>query len=274
VRGLDRAIQLALAEGPRGVVCDLSGVREGAQPDAVKVLASAGRHVRDWSGIPVAVASPDSRLREALAVHPLGGDLIVTDSMFSAVSAVSAAPAPNVQRLRLAPHPTAPRAGRDLVGRTLPDWGLGRLIPATELVVRELVTSSMMQATTDIELSIAWNQRTLRLTVRDDSPDPPRQRYSHFDLYGSRLTARAGISRAFGVLPTAGGGKVVWAVLTPAPSGPSATAPRSGHASTQEAPVLTDAPALAGSPFFAVSGELPNLTAQTANAEWGPHLSR
>ena len=55
----------------------------------------------------------------------------------------------------------------------------------------------------------------MRLTVRDNSPDLPRARYTHFDLYGSRVSAVAGISRAFGVLPTADGGKVVWAVLTP-----------------------------------------------------------
>jgi hypothetical protein len=32
---LDQAIQLALAQGPRGVVCDLSAVFEGAGPAAV-----------------------------------------------------------------------------------------------------------------------------------------------------------------------------------------------------------------------------------------------
>lgn len=74
----------------------------------------------------------------------------------------------------------------------------------------------MIRATTDIELSLAWNRGALRLAVRDDNPDLPNQRDSHFDLYGPRLTARAGISRAFGVLPTANGGKVVWAVLNAA----------------------------------------------------------
>ena len=50
---LDRAIRLALADRPRGVVCDLSAVPEGADPGAVRVLATAGRHVRDWPAIPV-----------------------------------------------------------------------------------------------------------------------------------------------------------------------------------------------------------------------------
>ena len=46
VQELDLAIQLALAEGPRGVVCDLSTVLEDAELVAVEVLATVGRHVQ------------------------------------------------------------------------------------------------------------------------------------------------------------------------------------------------------------------------------------
>ena len=116
VEELDRAIRLALAEGPRGVVCDLSNVLEDADPVAVEVLATAGRHVRDWPGIPVAVACPDHRVREALRAHPLGGHLILTASLFSAVSEVAATPIQTIERLQLSAHPTAPRASRNFVG--------------------------------------------------------------------------------------------------------------------------------------------------------------
>jgi hypothetical protein len=92
VEELDLAIQLALADGPRGVVCDLSAAFEGAEPAAVAVLATAGRHVRDWPGIPVAVACSDPRVRAALTAHPLGGHLIVTASMLSALSEAPTAP--------------------------------------------------------------------------------------------------------------------------------------------------------------------------------------
>lgn len=122
VEELDRAIQLALAEGTRGVVCDLSGVLEGAQPSAVKVLATAGRHVRDWSGIPVAVASPNSLLREALAAHPQGRHLLVTDSIFPAVAVVLATPVLKIERLRIAPHPIALRATSPLASCRTGGW--------------------------------------------------------------------------------------------------------------------------------------------------------
>jgi hypothetical protein len=204
----------------------------------------------------VAVACQDARVRAALAAHPLGGHLIVTESVFSAVSAVKATPTLAVERLRLAPHPTAKRACREFVTRTLLDWGLDPLILAADLLINELVTSSMMQANSGIDLSVAWNLGALRLTVRDSSPDLARVRYTHRGPSGSRLTAVAALSRAFGVLPTADGGKVAWAVLNAAPSrlltGRRRPEPATG---SQKSAILTDTP---GRPLFAVSSPIPN----------------
>jgi hypothetical protein len=221
VEKLDRAIQLALADEPRGVVCDLSAVLEEAEPVSVEGLATAGRHVRDWPAIPVAVACPDAQFREALRAHPLGRHLIVTESLFSAMTAVLATGNLAAERLRLAPHPTARRASRDFVARTLRDWQLSPVIPFARLVMSELVANSTMDATTDIDLSIVWNLGALRLTVRDNSPDLTHQAYSHLDPHRRRLSVVAVLSRAFGVLPTADGGKVGWAVLEAPRSRPS-----------------------------------------------------
>ena len=247
VEDLDRAIQLALADGPRGVVCDLTDLSEGAEPGAVEILATAGRHVRDWPGIPVGVACSDRRVRGALAVHPLGGHLIVTASLPAALSAVEATPALAVERIRLAPHPTAPRASRDFVKRTLLDWRLGRVIRYASLVVSEIVMSSTVSAGTDLDVSIAWNLGALRLTVRDFGQGLPPQRYSALGLHGRELTVVAGLSRAFGVLPTADGGKVVWAVLeAPAPRPSASRRSFEPSGATLKSPVFTDALDLAG----------------------------
>jgi hypothetical protein len=212
VEELDRAIQLALAEGPRGVVCDLSLVG-GAESDAIEVLATAGRHVRDWPGIPVAVACSDPQVREAVRAQPLGDHLIVSASLFSAVTDVLATPALTEERRQFAPHPTAARASREFVTHALLEWGLGSVSPFASLVASELVASSTINAGTNIELSVSRNLGALRLTVRDHGPGLPGQRPSVMYLHGRRLTVVAGLSRAFGVLPTADGGKVVWAVL-------------------------------------------------------------
>jgi hypothetical protein len=227
VEDLDKAIELALAEGHRGVICDLSAVLEDAEPEAVEVLASAGRHLHDWPGIPVAVACSNPAVSEALRAHPLGRHLIVTASMFSALSAVLATPTPAVEWQRLAPHPTAPRASREFVARTLLDWGLAPLIPAVSLVVSELVTNSAIHAGTDIDLSVAWSLGALRVTVRDNSPDLPHKRYARLDVNGRGLSLVGALSRAFGVLPTADGGKVVWVVLNAARPRPRIQRPSS-----------------------------------------------
>jgi hypothetical protein len=214
VEDLDTAIQLALSEGPRGVVCDLSGVSEGAASGAVEMLATAGRHVRDWPGIPVAVACRDRRVRDALAAHPLGRHLIVAESTFSAVSAVLCTPVLVVERLTLAAHPTARRSSRSFVARILKDWELDSVIPFASDVVGQLVASSSANAGTDIDLCVAWNDGALRLSVRDHGPALPGQQDSTRDLQGRGLTVVvAGLSRTFGFLPTADGGKLVWAVL-------------------------------------------------------------
>ncbi|NMM21901.1 MAG: ATP-binding protein [Phycicoccus sp.] len=246
VEDLELALQLALAEGPRGVVCDLSAVLDGSEPDAIAQLATAGRHVRDWAAIPVAVACQDPQVRGELASYPLGRHLIVTATMASAVSEVVASPIPAVHWLRLAPHPTAPRTSRDFVTRALLDWRLGRVIPTASLVVSELVTNSTMYAGSDIALSVSWHLGALRLAVRDNSPRLPRQVYSVLDLHGRGLTIVAGLSRAFGVLPTSDGGKVVWAVLDASP-------PRTSERGSRVNP------AGKGSPMVTAPNMLPQL---------------
>jgi hypothetical protein len=251
VEDLDRAVVLALADGPRGVVCDLSAVPVGVGPDALELLASAGRHVRDWPGIPVVVASPDQQVREALAVHALGGQLLVTDSLFSAVSAVLAIPVLDVRTLRLAPHPTAPRAARDFVTRTLLGWRLGRAIPAATQVISDLVSRSSMSAGTVIDLSVARNKGAMRLTVRDHGPGLPGQQ-PDLDLHGRELTLVADLSRAFGVTRAPDGGKVVWAVLEDPRTRPSLVRMPPEHLTrAQKSPRFADADGLAAIPFCA-----------------------
>jgi len=149
--------------------------------------------------------------------------MIVTASLFSAVSMVLVTPIVAIERLQLAPHPTAARAARIFVTHTLQDWGLAPLALSANLVVSELVTESTMDATSNIELSVARNLRHLRLTVRDNIPPLPPRQYSRHHPYGLKSSVVADLSRAFGVLPTSGGGKLSWAVL-------NAPLPREGAA--------------------------------------------
>jgi hypothetical protein len=250
VKELDRAMVLALADGPRGVVCDLAAVHDGCGPVAIEALSTAARLVRDRAGIPVVVASPDPQVREALAAHVLGGQLVVTASLFSAVSAVRATPTTDIERLRLAPHPTAPRAARNFVTRTLLGWRLGRAIPSASEVISDLVSRSATNAGTDIELSVAWDRGALRLTVQDSGPWLPGQ--PDPDLEASDLSLVAGLARAFGVTRTADGGTVVWVVLdAPRTQPKTGRMPPEHRIPARQSPSFTDARGLAGMPFCA-----------------------
>jgi anti-sigma regulatory factor (Ser/Thr protein kinase) len=214
VEELDLAARFSLAEGPKGVVCDLSSVVEVNAPGALRALATSGRHPRDWPGVPLAVAGLTQRAGDTLGGKPLGGHLMVIASLREALSSVLQASLPAVESLRLAPDPTAARASRDFVSRALLDWRLSRLISSARLVVTELVTNATTHAGTDIELTVSKYRGAVRLAVADRSPNLPVERHDSTDTHGRGLIIIKGLSSACGVLPNTDGGKVVWAVLT------------------------------------------------------------
>jgi hypothetical protein len=226
VLGLAWAIRRALAEEPRGVVCDISGTWECGATGALRLLATAGAHSRYWPGIPVAVACRDPQVRETLRGKPLADHLIVSPSRRLALAAILRTRGPQVASLGMAPHPTAPRAASDFVSGFLQDLRLGPLTQTACLVASELVTNAVVHAGTDIELSVAVHHEALRLTVRDRCPTPPRRRAPSPGAHRHGLAIVAGLSTACGVLPTADGGKAVWVVLDPT-SG-QATGPATG----------------------------------------------
>ena len=158
-----------------------------------------------------------------------------------------------VERLHLSRHPNAPRAAGDFVTRILLDWQLNPVIPSASLAANELVANSMHTGT-HINVSVAWNLGVLRLCVRDDGPDHQRPRYSHTDPLGRTLSVVAVLSRAFGVLPTSDGGKVIWAVLNAArprsPTSPGSPEPATSNPaiSNRESPVISGAPSPNPSP--------------------------
>lgn len=217
VEELDQAIRLALAQGPRGVACDMTRVVEVSAPGALRRLASAGRHSRDWPGVPVAVSCLGRRDGQTLSTNLLGGHLMVTASLPPALSAILQAARPAGVTRRLAPHPTAPRAARDLVSRALVDWRLSQQIPDVCLVVSELVTNAMIHAGTDIDVTLAEHRRSVRVAVRDHSHALPVERHGRSDEHGRGLGIVAELASSWGVLPHADGGKVVWAVFDAAP---------------------------------------------------------
>ena len=71
--------------------------------------------------------------------------------------------------------------------------------------------------------------------VRDHSPELSRQQYSEFDPHEPGLFIVAGLSRAYGILPTADDGKVVWDVRSATRPLPLTSPPRPELAATTPA---------------------------------------
>lgn len=208
------AVRYALAEGPRALVCDLSGVTHGVDVDGLDLLAASTREVRDWPGTPIVMTSPDGGIRAVLRLHSMSDHVMVRSTLGRALADVEKCPAPVDAHTRLEPRTTASRSARNFVSRTCLDWGLRHELASASLVVSELVTNAVIHAGTDIDLGLTRLGGRLRLAVRDGSTISPRQPV--LDLgrrRGRGLAITEAFSRIWGVLPTADGGKVVWAVI-------------------------------------------------------------
>jgi hypothetical protein len=202
VEELDLAARFSLAEGPKGVGCDLSSVVEVNAPGALRALATSGRHPRDWPGVPLSVAGLTQRAGDTLGGKPLGGHLMVIASLRESLSSVLQASLPAVESLRLAPDPTAARASRDFVSRALLDWRLSRLISSARLVVTELVTNATTHAGTDIELTVSKYRGAVRLAVADHSLDLPVERHDSTDTHGADSSSSRASRARVGCSPT------------------------------------------------------------------------
>jgi hypothetical protein len=224
-----RAILHALADDFSAVLCDLSGVTGFPAPEATALLASVGSEVRQWPGTPVALVCPAVRLRQSLSRHPDSRYLVLAERRRQALAALGRQPRATIVRASLPPVARSARAARDLVARTLLDWGWGPQIGGATLVVSELVTHAMLDADSELWVTISRCGSQLRLAVRDTNrataspgePDPAR-------LTHRGLMLVAAVSESWGVLPTSVGGKVVWAVLSANPSSSRARPPAAG----------------------------------------------
>ena len=214
-----RTILHALADDVSAVLCDLSRVTGFPAPEETALLASVGSEVRQWPGTPVGMVCPAVRLRQSLVRHPDSRYLVVAERRRQVLAGLARQPRATVVRASLPPVARSARAARDLVARTLLDWGWGPQIGGATLVVSELVTHAMLDADSELWVTISRCGSQLRLAVRDTNRTNTRlqgvdpSRNSH-----RGLVLVAAVSESWGVLPTSDGGKVVWAVLATASS--------------------------------------------------------
>jgi hypothetical protein len=213
-KALHRAVAKCLAEEPAAVVVDLSG----AQPERRirSTLTTLARLAADRPATSFAVCGlpPD---QAGTLQSP--GDLRAFPVWSTVEEAVQhahdAAPRRRVRRV-IGSSGRAPAQARSLVTETCPHWGVrGEATAAAATVMSELVTNAVVHVGGDLQVGVELAGKVLIVTVRDSSPEPPRRRASQPGRENGRgLAIVAELSRAWGCLPVAGDGKVVWARLS------------------------------------------------------------
>ena len=129
----------------------------------------------------------------------------------------------SLPRLKIAPLELArtfspvgfgPTEARRFVTATLAAWGHLELVDDAAVITTELATNAVVHAQTEFTVSVCRRpDGTIRVTVADGSPEPPRQRHPEpFEGSGRGLRLVEAIAAGWGAdaLPD---GKLVWAQL-------------------------------------------------------------
>lgn len=119
--------------------------------------------------------------------------------------------------LSLQALPASVRESRSFVRTVLESWALPGLGDDAALLVSELVSNAVVHARTPLTLTVSWRRGPgrVRVTVHDDSPDPPRVR--DFDLTattGRGMQIVAALAHSSGMVANPSG-KDVWFELAP-----------------------------------------------------------
>jgi hypothetical protein len=208
-----------LAEHPVALIVDLGDLVDPTTASAPLWLTARRSGAAMRPPVEVALCLPP-RTPLGTRLHRLGAKrfLPIYDTVPQARTAVaSGLPLTDQLRRWLPPEPLSARLARLLVADASRAWELSHLLYPAQLVISELVTNAIQHARTDMLVSVSRRGTGLNLTVRDGSPELPRQpgQTGAAPKEGGRgLQIVHGAAAAWGALPTHDGdGKVVWATL-------------------------------------------------------------
>jgi anti-anti-sigma regulatory factor len=199
-----------LAEQPRALIVDLSGLVVGYAP-ALSVFTAVSGQAARWPGTPVLFCAPPPELYGA------AGGLYRRALVFPAVAAAQDHLATSTRTLdtvtdELLPVRGAARRGRDVVTDTCLRWELPGLVGPASLICSELIANVCDHVGTMMTLKVTGTPRYLLLSVRDGATAPPVPEPAAGPMRGHGLQIVSAVAHAWGWIP-ANQGKVVWASL-------------------------------------------------------------
>ena len=210
----------ALADNPQIVVLDLHHV-SGNSRLLSEVLDPVADYLAAWPGTVVAVCVPDP-VASGHRLPPTIIDrvLLARRSEEGLERAHDVAPHQDRSMTFLTPQLQASDDARAFTRWTLRGWEIEDLIWPASLVVSELVTHSILEAQTVLDLTLSRVDQRVRIAVHDYGSDNFRvpQAIEHADpledppLDRGLLLVRS-LTRCWGVFPSRVHGKTVWAVM-------------------------------------------------------------
>jgi anti-sigma regulatory factor (Ser/Thr protein kinase)/CheY-like chemotaxis protein len=119
-------------------------------------------------------------------------------------------------RLVLTHQPRSVTMARQFVADLLPQWGLERVVPESELLVSELVANAVRHVPAPCAVELSHHADLLRIAVADSGPGlPDLQALRPLSEGGRGLHLVSAFAAAWGVDQLDEGGKLVWAELDP-----------------------------------------------------------
>ena len=215
--------RLARSEA-RIVVCDLTQMALSPR-EMSPVFAPVAPYLAAWPGTLVVVCVPDPDQHTRTVPAAIADRLLVHRSIESGLQEARALMPPMEQaQTFLAPVPRAVPEARAFVRHALDDWQLTDLAWPASLVASELVTNALQHSTTVLGLTLSHGPTRLRIAVHDHGGGAPaiptRSDAEAATQQGGRgLQLLDAETRTWGVFPTRGSGKTVWALLDAAKPG-------------------------------------------------------
>jgi anti-sigma regulatory factor (Ser/Thr protein kinase) len=202
----------------RVVVCDLTDMAVSLR-EMSPVFAPVAPYLAAWPGTVVVVCVPDPGQHARTVPAAIAGRLLVHRSIESGLQEARALmPLMEQTETFLAPVPRAVSEARAFVRHALDSWQLAGLAWPASLVASELVTNSLQHSTTVLNLTLSYVHTRLRIAVHDHGSGAPAiptrsQADAATQQDGRGLQLIDAETRAWGVFPTRGSGKTVWALL-------------------------------------------------------------
>jgi hypothetical protein len=206
----DDLVKFAM-DRPRAVIVVVDELVIGSG-HSLTAFSSAGLRVGEWPGVPILLVARDAARRASIGRSTMARFVPVHASVDVAIAAVSDPPPGRRAEVDLVGVTASSRLARAFVHSTCRRWNVAGHVTEAMEVATELVENAILHADSGLSLRLELRDGRLTVAVRDGCPREAvlRERTSA-PAGGLHLVAH--LARAWGCVPDARGGKVVWAVL-------------------------------------------------------------